>query len=142
MLEYAKKHKKTGLAGMVLMGSVLVNLSLLAVFKYSGALPLPIGISFYTFQTMSYTIDVYRGEVPAQRSLSAFGAYVSMFPQLIAGPIVRYKEVSRELEERSCRIKDWYEGIGRFCTGLGKRSCSPIRSVFCGKRSGACRWRT
>ena len=94
VLEYARENGRPGLSRAVLLESVLVNLSLLGVFKYSGVLPLPVGISFYTFQTMSYTIDVYRGEVPAQKSLTAFGAYVSMFPQLIAGPIVKYKDVA------------------------------------------------
>ena len=81
VLEYARENGRPGLSRAVLLESVLVNLSLLGVFKYSGVLPLPVGISFYTFQTMSYTIDVYRGEVPAQKSLTAFGAYVSMFPE-------------------------------------------------------------
>lgn len=121
MLEYAEQHRKTGLAGVVLTGSILVNLSLLAIFKYSGVLPLPVGISFYTFQTMSYTIDVYRGEVPAQRNLWAFGAYVSMFPQLIAGPVVKYRDVEAELAARIMDVRGGYEGIGRFCTGLGKK---------------------
>lgn len=121
MLEYAKQHRKTGLAGVVLTGSILVNLSLLAIFKYSGVLPLPVGISFYTFQTMSYTIDVYRGEVPAQRNLWAFGAYVSMFPQLIAGPVVKYRDVEAEIAARTMDVRGGYEGIGRFCTGLGKK---------------------
>lgn len=121
MLEYAEQHRKTGLAGVVLTGSILVNLSLLAIFKYSGVLPLPVGISFYTFQTMSYTIDVYRGEVPAQRNLWAFGAYVSMFPQLIAGPVVKYRDVEAELAVRTMDVRGGYEGIGRFCTGLGKK---------------------
>lgn len=121
ILEYAGRHDKDRLAGAVLAGSVLVNLSLLGVFKYSGTLPLPVGISFYTFQTMSYTIDVYRGEVPAQKSLAAFGAYISMFPQLIAGPVVKYKDIAAEIECRMLNAKDGYEGIGRFCTGLGKK---------------------
>lgn len=121
MLEYAEQHRKTGLAGVVLTGSILVNLSLLAIFKYSGVLPLPVGISFYTFQTMSYTIDVYRGEVPAQRNLWAFGAYVSMFPQLIAGPVVKYRDVEAEIAARTMDVRGGYEGIGRFCTGLGKK---------------------
>ncbi|MCI8429665.1 MAG: MBOAT family protein [Lachnospiraceae bacterium] len=121
VLEYARMRGKTGLAGMVLTGSILVNLSLLAIFKYSGVLPLPVGISFYTFQTMSYTIDVYRGGVKAQKSLTAFGAYVAMFPQLIAGPIVRYKDVEAELKHRNLNLRDGYEGIGRFCMGLGKK---------------------
>lgn len=121
VLEYARAAGKDHLAGGILAESVLINLSLLGVFKYSGVLPLPIGISFYTFQTMSYTIDVYRGEVPAQRDLAAFGAYVSMFPQLIAGPIVKYKDVAKELENRSFEAGEVSAGIGRFCIGLGKK---------------------
>lgn len=121
ILGYAKREGRSGLSRAVLTESVLVNLSLLGVFKYSGLLPLPIGISFYTFQTMSYTIDVYREEVPPQKSLTAFGAYVSMFPQLIAGPIVKYKDVAAELGNRRLDLRDGYEGIGRFCVGLGKK---------------------
>ncbi len=121
LLEYARAAGQEHLAGGILAESVLINLSLLGVFKYSGVLPLPIGISFYTFQTMSYTIDVYRGEVPAQRDLAAFGAYVSMFPQLIAGPIVKYKDVAKELENRSFEAGEASAGIGRFCIGLGKK---------------------
>lgn len=121
LLEYARAAGQEHLARGILAESVLINLSLLGVFKYSGVLPLPIGISFYTFQTMSYTIDVYRGEVPAQRDLAAFGAYVSMFPQLIAGPIVKYKDVAKELENRSFEAGEASAGIGRFCIGLGKK---------------------
>lgn len=121
ILEFAKKRGRTRLAGAVVTESILVNLSLLGIFKYSGFFPLPIGISFYTFQTMSYTIDVYRGEVPAQKSLSAFGAYISMFPQLIAGPVVKYKDIAEELECRVWNPADGYQGIGRFCVGLGKK---------------------
>lgn len=121
VLEYARAAGQEHLAGGILAESVLINLSLLGVFKYSGVLPLPIGISFYTFQTMSYTIDVYRGEVPAQRDLAAFGAYVSMFPQLIAGPIVKYKDVAKDLENRSFEAGEASAGIGRFCIGLGKK---------------------
>jgi len=80
-----------------------------------------VGIYFYTFQTMSYTIDVYRREVPAQKNLITFGAYVAMFPQLIAGPIVRYADVEEELNRRRQTWEDGYEGIGRFSIGLGKK---------------------
>lgn len=121
MIEYAKRHNRDGLAGAVLAESVLVNLSMLGIFKYAGVFPLPVGISFYTFQTMSYTIDVWRGEVPAQKNLVSFGAYVAMFPQLIAGPIVKYKDVAQELEHRTLNAEDGYKGIGRFCVGLGKK---------------------
>ena len=98
-------------AKWVVASSAIINLALLIVFKYTDffirsfneltgssvpllGLALPIGISFYTFQTMSYTIDVYRGEAPVQNNLISFGAYVSMFPQLIAGPIVRYQDIA------------------------------------------------
>ena len=121
LIEYARKHAKKNLAGAVLFESVLVNLSLLGLFKYTGLFPLPIGISFYTFQTMSYTIDVYRGEAPVQRDIISFGAYVTMFPQLIAGPIVKYKDVAAELDHRTMSWQDSFDGIGRFCVGLGKK---------------------
>ncbi len=121
LLEYAFCNGKTYMARAVLTESVLVNLSLLGIFKYAGIFPLPIGISFYTFQTMSYTIDVYRREAPVQKDLIAFGAYVAMFPQLIAGPIVRYADVEGELNRRRQTWEDGYEGIGRFCIGLGKK---------------------
>lgn len=124
-------------AGWAVASSVVVNLSLLCFFKYAdflieaigsigGAfrplnLPLPIGISFYTFQTMSYTIDIYRGKAKAQRNIVAFGAYVSMFPQLIAGPIVRYGEIAEELTKRKETLLEFSCGIQRFVAGLGKK---------------------
>ena len=118
--------------------SVVLGLGLLAVFKYSGfavdnlntlfglsipypRLALPIGISFYTFQLLSYTIDVYRGRVEPQKNLIDFGCYVSLFPQLIAGPIVRYIDVDRELKNRSTTTDDFYAGLQRFILGLGKK---------------------
>lgn len=82
---------------------------------------LPIGISFYIFQILSYNVDVYRKEVRAQKNLISLGAYVSMFPQLIAGPIVRYKDISCQLQERSHSIDLIYNGIRRFVIGLGKK---------------------
>lgn len=121
LLEYAKDTHRDQLAKGILLESIVVNLSLLGVFKYVGAFPLPVGISFYTFQTMSYTIDVYRGEAPVQKNLIAFGAYVSMFPQLIAGPIVKYKDIAPELSNRTLSVKNAYEGIQRCCIGLGKK---------------------
>ena len=118
--------------------SIVINLSLLCVFKYSDfivhnlnqllglkiaqpQLALPIGISFYTFQTMSYTIDIYRGEAQRQKGIISFGAYVALFPQLIAGPIVRYQTVARELTQRRENADDFSEGICRFMYGLGKK---------------------
>ena len=84
-------------------------------------LTLPIGISFYTFQTMSYTIDVYRGLVPPQRNIVDFGAYVTLFPQLIAGPIVQYKTVAYDLEHRRESVSEASEGLQRLVIGLGKK---------------------
>ncbi len=84
-------------------------------------IPLPIGISFFTFQTMSYTIDVYRKDAPVQRDIIRFGAYVTMFPQLIAGPIVQYKTVARELESRIHSTENFALGMRRFCVGLAKK---------------------
>ncbi len=102
--------------------SVFINLSLLGVFKYAGTgLALPIGISFYTFQTMSYTIDIYRGEAKPEKNIINFGAYVAMFPQLIAGPVVRFKDISVLLRERSTSLDKLSYGVTRFTTGLGKK---------------------
>ena len=118
--------------------SVVVGILLLTVFKYADfflqsfaavtglsipllRLALPIGISFYTFQCMSYAVDVYRGNVPAQKNLITFGAYVALFPQLIAGPIVRYVDVARELENRSTTFEDLSYGARRFLVGLSKK---------------------
>ena len=75
---------------------------------------LPVGISFYTFQAMSYVIDVYKKKVEVQQSLFNLGLYISLFPQLIAGPIVRYKTVEKELRDRKCTVDDFYQGIIRF----------------------------
>ena len=118
--------------------SVVISLGFLAIFKYADffvdsfnavtglslpllRLALPIGISFYTFQCLSYAIDVYRGNVPAQKNPVSFGAYVALFPQLIAGPIVRYVDVARELENRSTTKEDLAYGVRRFLIGLGKK---------------------
>ena len=84
-------------------------------------LPLPLGISFFTFQTMSYTIDVYRRDAPVQRNIIDFGAYVTLFPQLIAGPIVKYKTVAAELVHRTVTSRDFAEGACRFTAGLAKK---------------------
>ena len=118
--------------------SVVIGIALLTVFKYADfflqsfaavtglsipllRLALPIGISFYTFQCMSYGVDVYRGNVPAQRNPITFGAYVALFPQLIAGPIVRYVDVARELESRKTTFEDAVYGARRFLIGLSKK---------------------
>ena len=108
--------------------SVATGVVLLGIFKYAGfftggliSLALPIGISFYLFQCMSYGVDVYRGAVPPQRDLISFGAYVSMFPQLIAGPIVRYADIAPQLDDRTTTWEDGAYGIRRFLLGLGKK---------------------
>ena len=125
-------------AKLVLLSSVVINLGVLCFFKYADfligsvnavlgtkvpllSLGLPIGISFYTFQTMSYTIDVYRGQAKVQRNLLDFGVYVAMFPQLIAGPIVKYRDVEKSMHHRSITLPDVSEGLKRFCMGLGKK---------------------
>ena len=82
---------------------------------------LPIGISFYTFQILSYVVDVYRGDVPAQKSFLKLGTYIAMFPQLIAGPIVRYAEIAPQLDERETTLEDVSSGAGRFVIGLSKK---------------------
>ena len=131
-------REKKGMTRLFLCISLVINLSLLGYFKYAdlfinsfnaltgAAIPLlkialPIGISFYTFQTMSYTIDVYRGEVRAEKNFINFAAYVTLFPQLVAGPIVRYETVAAELKERSVTLEKFSLGISRFCIGLGKK---------------------
>ena len=136
--QLAERYRGQRRAKAALLVSVCVNLGLLGVFKYSDFLictvnslfgtampqpnlPLPIGISFYTFQTMSYTIDVYRGEAKAQKNIINFGAYVTLFPQLIAGPIVRYQTVADELEHRECTVELFSSGIKRFVCGIGKK---------------------
>ena len=133
-----ERCRKKSARRAVLCSSVIINLLMLGFFKYAdfliGAwngitgmtvpllqLPLPIGISFYTFQTMSYTIDVYRGEVKAQHNLLDFGVFVTMFPQLIAGPIVRYKDVEKRLHKRRINPEHVSLGMQRFCIGLGKK---------------------
>ena len=118
--------------------SIIINISLLGFFKYADFfikvinnilnldiqllnLGLPIGISFFTFQTMSYSIDVYRGDVKAEKDFLTFMTYVCMFPQLIAGPIVRYETVSNELHKRDINFKKFADGFTRFLRGLFKK---------------------
>ena len=121
-----------------LLCSVVINLFILGFFKYADfllqtvntvfgtsipllGLPLPIGISFYTFQTMSYVIDVYRGDTKAQRNILQFGVYVTMFPQLIAGPILKYHQIEKYLQERRSDLDAISYGAKRFVTGLAKK---------------------
>ena len=133
-----ERFRGTGKAKIFLVSSVIVNLAVLCFFKYADflvqtvnsllgtqipllGLGLPIGISFYTFQTMSYTIDVYRGEARVQRNLLDFGVFVAMFPQLIAGPIVKYRDVEERLKNRRADICTVSRGMKRFCVGLAKK---------------------
>lgn len=123
---------------LYLLLSVFFNLGMLGFFKYTNffvdninslfglalegiKLTLPLGISFYTFQTMSYTIDVYRGKVAAERNIIDFGAFVVLFPQLIAGPIVKYTDINRELKERTLNLPQITDGVKLFIFGLGSK---------------------
>ena len=139
-------------AKAALAASLTINLGLLGLFKYSGffidninmifgtdipfkGFALPLGISFYTFQTMSYSIDMYRGNIKVQRSLLKFMVYVSMFPQLVAGPIVRYIDIEAQMDNRSVSAADFEEGILRFVRGLFKKvilanSAGSVASAF------------
>ena len=138
LIEHFQKKNCPGKAKVVLIIDLCGNLGILGFFKYAdffignlntitGAglsllhIALPIGISFYTFQTMSYTIDVYRKVVPAQHNILNFATYVTLFPQLIAGPIVQYKTVAKELAHRKVSLEDFSEGAFRFSIGLAKK---------------------
>lgn len=122
-LTYFMEKKRESAAGRVLfIMSVLIPFASLFYFKYTGfSKTLPIGISFYTFQLTSYCIDVRRGSVKLQKNLLSLMTYVTLFPQLIAGPIVRYSDIDRELAERKTTRQDLAEGIVRFTIGLGKK---------------------
>ena len=137
-IDRAKKAGNQKKAKGFLLVSIITDLSILGFFKYADFLigtvntltgagipllgiPLPIGISFFTFQTMSYTIDVYKGSTEVQKNWIKYGTYVSMFPQLIAGPIVQYKTIAKQMEVRRENTDDFAEGIHRFMIGLGKK---------------------
>lgn len=137
-IDYHSEEGRDGRAKFVFLMSVVVNLLILGFFKYYGfvidnlnhilpieipnrALALPIGISFYTFQTLSYVIDVYWGNVKVQKNLIYFGTYISMFPQLIAGPIVRYADVEEQLSDRRVSLAKIGSGAAWFLRGLGKK---------------------
>lgn len=124
---------------LLLIISLMFNLCCLAYFKYLGMListiasvsgwnlnvstpALPIGISFYTFQALSYVIDVYRGKIKPQKSLTLFALYITMFPQLVAGPIVNYADIEVQLADRSVTFKDFTSGMRRFLCGLAKKA--------------------
>ena len=136
---------RSRLQKFVLVASICSNLTFLGVFKYFNfgvdsynnliesmglsawqlnnviRITLPLGISFYTFQSMSYTIDVYRGQCRATRNLIDFACYVTMFPQLVAGPIVRYRDIAEQLVARTISREGFVSGISRFVIGLGKK---------------------
>jgi len=132
------KFKDTKFKKVFLIADIVISLGLLGIFKYTdffisnintifGAnlsllkLALPIGISFYTFQTLSYSIDVYKGNVKAQKSFITLGTYVVLFPQLVAGPIVRYSDIEKELQTRKSDFQSISVGFNRFILGLAKK---------------------
>ncbi len=137
-IDIARKKGRKRRAGGSLFFGVLVNLLILGFFKYYGflaeniqaltgwmlpkiSLPLPIGLSFYTFQSLSYLIDVYRGKAQHQRNILSFGLYISMFPQLVAGPIVQYADIDAQLKNREESIDRFGQGVQYFIWGLAKK---------------------
>ena len=138
LVDKAKKKEKKSMIRLVLALTVIFNLSILFVFKYlnftanticsifgiTSSIPkiaLPIGISFFTFQAMSYVLDVYREKGAVQKNILNVGLYISFFPQLIAGPIVRYETVAEEIKNRKETLDDFFDGFARFIVGLGKK---------------------
>ncbi|MBQ3593270.1 MAG: MBOAT family protein, partial [Clostridia bacterium] len=136
LIEWERSRNKNPKIYLVL--SMVVNLSLLGIFKYGdfaitninsligGTIPLmglslPIGISFYTFQTMSYSIDVYRGRVEAQKSFADLLLYTTLFPQLVAGPIVRYSTIAEQINDRTVTLSSFSDGFCKFVCGLSKK---------------------
>ncbi len=138
-IDHFRRHTRPGRARAVYLAALVFNLGLLGVFKYTGffieqlrrlwpgfqpdftGISLPIGISFYTFQILSYIIDLHRGELPVERSLVALGTYIAFFPQLIAGPIVRFADIMRQLQERDETWRLRATGARRFIFGLAKK---------------------
>lgn len=146
-IDKARCAEKQGMTKLALLIAVLFNLGSIGYFKYTGffveilnsvtgleipvpEIALPIGISFFTFQILSYVIDVYRDDVPVQKNLLYLGAYVAAFPQLIAGPIVRYQTVAEEMEDRSVTDEDIAYGIRRFMVGLAKKVLIANQTAF------------
>ena len=138
LVEKFKKQDNDRAARWVVASSIFFNLALLFFFKYwdfiarslqaAGlnfmpvlGIHLPIGISFYTFQTMSYTVDVYRGDARAQRSILNFGTFVTLFPQLIAGPIIKYKDLGGQIDERTTTSEKFASGVQIFTVGMAKK---------------------
>ena len=140
---YQQMESRQGVRKVILLGSLVYNVGILFYFKYLGftvhtierilpvgtktvdsfvdAITMPIGISFFTFQIMSYVIDVYRKDVPAQKSILKLALYISMFPQLVAGPIVRYSLVAKQMEQRIISWDKLYVGVWRFMKGFTKK---------------------
>ncbi len=137
-----EKNKQLRFGKYFLITGLIINLGLLATFKYLGffidnlnklltyfdlealertSLALPIGISFFTFHSISYIIDVYRNKVTAQKSIIDHSLYITLFPQLIAGPIVRYHDISAQIKERTLSVQKFATGIQRFIIGLAKK---------------------
>jgi alginate O-acetyltransferase complex protein AlgI len=137
-IEIEKNYKNKKKCRLLLFISIIFNIGMLFFFKYYNffvdninmifytsfkelSLSLPLGISFYTFQTLSYTIDVYNGKIKAERNLIDFGAFVSAFPQLIAGPIVKYTDINIEIKNRDFNLSNLEIGLEEFVIGLGKK---------------------
>jgi alginate O-acetyltransferase complex protein AlgI len=137
-IAFSKDNGNNGRVKFLFVCAVIFNLAVLGFFKYFGFvidninllfhmniripnLPLPIGISFYTFQIMSYVIDLYRGKIKVQKSLLSFALYISLFPQLIAGPIVKYKDIEEQLNFRKESLQKYSKGLSRFIVGLAKK---------------------
>lgn len=135
---FIEKNKDTKESKKWLIYSIIINLCSLLIFKYTAFIfeninelfnlaikipdiPFPLGISFYTFHVISYTVDVYKGHVKAQKSYYKFLLYISLYPQLVAGPIVRYSQVEDEIDYRESSIDNINDGINRFIVGLGKK---------------------
>ncbi|WP_010294413.1 MBOAT family O-acyltransferase [Clostridium senegalense] len=135
---FIEKNKDTKESKKWLIYSIIINLCSLLIFKYTAFIfeninelfnlaikipdiPFPLGISFYTFHVISYTVDVYKGHVKAQKSYYKFLLYISLYPQLVAGPIVRYSQVEDEIDYRESSINNINDGINRFIVGLGKK---------------------
>ena len=147
-----KSAEKRKIARVLLIFALIFNIALLGYFKYFDFLRssllglepmgilLPVGISFYTFQALSYVIDVYRGEVRATKNIISFGAYIALFPQLIAGPIVKYSDIERQLAERSVSGTLIANGLRRFICGLAKKvilanGAGELFEYFCASES-------
>ena len=138
LADRTKEGRKKWVPKVSLLVAIFWNMGLLLFFKYTNffigvtndifslkieklGLVMPIGISFYSFQTLSYVIDVYRGDVKAQKNYLYLGTYVALFPQLIAGPIVRYKDVAQQMEQRKETLGNFAAGVKRFAIGMGKK---------------------